>query len=154
MLKRKGGKHADGRRTKVESLSSLVRKLDSEFSRYVRLKAADGCGTVQCVTCGKLMHWKESHASHFISRRHMALRWSEDPPNVHVCCPRCNVFEAGALEEYSRFILDTYGRETFDRLLNMKRETKKWLRSELCELRDKYKAAAREQEARVSVCEQ
>lgn len=137
------------KKKKQPTLPALTRKLDAIFSRYVRMKGADEGGTVACVTCGKLMHWQESHAAHFVSRRHMALRWSESPPNVHVCCPRCNVFEAGALEEYSRFILDTYGRETFDDLLRMKRTTKKWTRDELAQMIQKYQSLVHELESRV-----
>ena len=147
MLKRRA-KSARKSRAKSASMSGLVRKLDTVFSRFVRMSWADEGGTVRCVTCGKLLHWKESHASHFCSRRHMSTRW--DKMNVHPCCPRCNVFEYGALDEYSRFIIDTYGREAFDALLSSKRETKKWTRPELEGLIRKYESAAREQESRLS----
>lgn len=129
------------------SLPALTKKLDMWFSRYIRMKGADSCGTTQCVTCGKLDHFKSMHASHFASRRHMATRWDER--NVHVCCPRCNVFESGALDEYSRFILDTYGRETFDELLRLKHMTKKFTRDELNELIMKYQSLVNELEPRV-----
>lgn len=148
MIRRKTAKKKSRTRAKSSPMSALVRKLDSEFSRFIRMKSADEGGTVTCVTCGKLLHWKESHASHFISRRHMATRWDER--NVHPCCPRCNVFEHGALEEYSRFILDTKGRETFDELLTAKRETKKWTRPEIESLISRYESAAREQARRLS----
>ncbi len=127
-------------------LPRLIKKLDLHFSRFIRMKDADPCGTVRCVTCSKVLHWKEAHCAHFVSRRHMAARWDER--NCHACCPRCNVFESGALDEYSRFIIDTYGRETFDELLSLKRTTKKWTRPELEELIAKYSAAARDLEAR------
>jgi phage FluMu protein Com len=112
------------------------------------MKDADEGGTVVCVSCGKLMHYSEAHAGHFISRRHMSVRWDEQ--NVHVQCPRCNTFLDGALDEYSRFILDKYGRETLDALLASKHETKKWLRDELQTLIAFYESAAREYEARLS----
>ena len=145
MIRRKTAKR---KTAKSVPMSALVRKLDSVFSRFIRMKSADEGGTVTCVTCGKLLHWKEAHCAHFISRRHMATRWSEI--NCNCCCSRCNVFEHGALEEYSRFILDTHGREVFDQLLAAKRETKKWLRPELEALISKYESAAREQAGRLS----
>jgi endogenous inhibitor of DNA gyrase (YacG/DUF329 family) len=129
-------------------MSSLVKKLDREFSRFIRLRHASRDGMVECVTCGKTLHWKECHASHFVSRRHMATRWHE--LNVNVCCPRCNLYESGALDEYSRWIIQEHGMSTFDDLLALKRTTKKWTQPELLELIDKYKTAARELEARIS----
>jgi hypothetical protein len=107
------------RKRKALGLSSLVKKLDRVFSRYIRLKNADETGTVQCCTCGKLLHWGDSHASHFVSRRHMSVRFDER--NVHVCCPR-------------KYIIETYGMETFNELLRLKRVNMKWLRSDLEEM--------------------
>ena len=136
------------KRAKTLGMSSLVKKLDREFSRFIRLRHASSDGTVECVTCGKTLHFKEAHAAHFVSRRHMATRWHE--LNVNVCCPRCNLYESGALDEYSRWIIQEYGMSTFEDLLALKRTTKKWTRPELEELIDKYKTAARELEARIN----
>jgi hypothetical protein len=47
-------------------------------------------------------------------------------------------------------MINHHGMNTFDDLLALKRTTKKWTRPELEELIDKYKAAARELEARIS----
>jgi Bacteriophage Lambda NinG protein len=117
---------------KAPTLPALVRKLDSIFSRYIRMKYADEGGTVSCVTCGKLMHWKEAHAGHFVSRRHMAVRWDER--NVHPQCCGCNTFNGGALDEYASYIINIYGMNTFDELRGMKKLTQKWTRPELTEL--------------------
>ena len=122
-------------------MSSLVKKLDREFSRYVRLRQADSNGMVTCVTCGKVLHWKECHAAHFISRRHMATRWNR--LNVNPCCVRCNLYESGALDEYSKWIIQEHGMSTFEDLLALKRTTKKWTRPELEEMIEEYKTAAR-----------
>lgn len=133
---------------KCDGLSTLVKKLDREFSRFIRLRHASRDGMVTCVTCGKVLHWKEAHAAHFISRRHMAARFCEI--NVNVCCVRCNLYESGALAEYSQWIISEHGMSTFEDLLALKRTTKKWTRPELLELIDKYKTAARELEARIN----
>lgn len=117
---------------KAQPLPALIRKLDSVFSKYIRMNAADDGGTVACVTCGKLMHWKEAHAGHFVSRRHMAVRWDER--NVHPQCCGCNTFKGGALDEYSAYIINIYGMNTFDELLGMKKLTQKWTRPSLVDL--------------------
>ncbi len=125
---------------------ALIRKLDSCFSRYVRLRDSDESGSCECVTCGKPLFWKAAHAGHFVSRRHMATRWDER--NVNSQCCGCNTFNNGALDEYSRWILQKYGHEGFEDLLRLKRTTRKWLRGELEDLIAKYSAAARDLEAR------
>ena len=49
---------------KKPTRSKLVKKLDTVFSQYIRLKdSKDGIGT--CVTCGKQDHWKNLQAGHF-----------------------------------------------------------------------------------------
>jgi transposase len=53
-------------------------KLDKIFSEYIRLRDAtlgDGYGT--CISCGKIIYWKDNHCGHFINRKHMALRFNE-----------------------------------------------------------------------------
>lgn len=117
---------------KAPTLPSLVKKLDTVFSRYVRMKGADECGTVECVTCKKPMHWKDAHAGHFIGRRHMSVRWDEI--NVHTQCCGCNTFNGGALDEYSAYIINIYGMNMFDELRAMKNVTRKWTRTELTEM--------------------
>jgi 5-methylcytosine-specific restriction endonuclease McrA len=75
--------------------SQLVKKLDTVFSQYIRLKdSKDGIGT--CVTCGKQDHIKNLQAGHFQSRKHYSTRWDER--NVKIQCSACNVFRYG--EQY------------------------------------------------------
>jgi len=75
--------------------SQIIKKLDTVFSQYIRLKdSKDGIGT--CVTCGKQDHWKNLQAGHFQSRKHYSTRWDER--NVKIQCSACNVFRYG--EQY------------------------------------------------------
>ena len=133
---------------KASPVNALKSRLDREFSRYVRLRDSDENGTGSCCTCGKLLHWKDAHACHFVSRRHMATRWDER--NVHLGCPRCNTFLDGALDEYSAFILDRYGKETFDDLLRLKRTVKNWTRDELKSMADDYTQRAKTLESKLT----
>ena len=116
---------------KQTPLSSLVRKLDDVFSVYIRRRAADEGGTVQCVTCGKLMHWEKdgAQAGHFIRRRHKATRWRET--NVHVQCVGCNKYGNGMEAEHGKFIIDTYGLAEHHDLLACKNQIQKWTRLDL-----------------------
>ena len=100
---------------KRPSLPSLIRKADEATSVYIRMKYADPNGYVKCVTCGKVMHWKESHCAHYVERAAKATRWLEE--NLHPACPSCNVFRKEFHKrEYTLFIIDFYGREKIDEL--------------------------------------
>jgi len=82
--------------SKTQTVSKLKKKLDTLFSQYVRRKDADYLGMVNCYTCGVTKHYKEMHAGHFQSRRHISTRWHLT--NVKVQCPKCNLFSQG--EQY------------------------------------------------------
>lgn len=92
---------------KRKSLGSYKKKLWKLFSEYVRMKAANPDGFVICVTCGRSLHWKEAHASHFLPGRNNGILF--DVRNCHPSCMRCNIFLAGNLSEYYPFMLKTYG---------------------------------------------
>lgn len=125
------------KKKKAPTLSALENKLDQLFSRYIRLSSADAGGTVSCVTCRKLMHWKESQCGHWVKRQHRAVRWDER--NVGVQCPRCNHFMGGAQDEFSRHIITRHGLEAHDELLRLKHTVFKVNRGFLEELIDTYK---------------
>lgn len=91
----------------VASTSSLEKKLDTLFSLYIRKRYATPDGMVRCVTCGKYDHWKETDAGHYISRSYLSTRFDER--NVHVQCKSCNRFHEGRKDEYTLFLLKTYG---------------------------------------------
>lgn len=120
------------------SAKSLIKKLDGIFSKWVRLSAADEGGTVQCVTCPKLMHWTggEAQAGHFVKRQHLATRFDER--NVNVQCVRCNKWLNGNEGEHGAYIIRKHGLPAHDELMALKREVRKFTREELEGLIEKY----------------
>lgn len=87
------------RKTPVKkSKSKLVKKLDSIFSKYIRLKHSKN-GICTCFTCGRKYEVKKIHAGHFMSRRHYSTRWDED--NVRPQCYGCNVGNQGKQYEFA-----------------------------------------------------
>ena len=58
---------------KKVSRKLLVRKLDAAFSKYIRWRAADADGNVQCVTCKRVDEIKSMQNGHFMSRKHYSL---------------------------------------------------------------------------------
>lgn len=111
-------KKPTNKRTKrVESRSQLVKKLDSIFSQYIRLKDAewrDGELQAMCVTSGEWKPWKQQQNGHFYSRGRYPTRWDE--MNCHVQSYRSNVLFKGDYINYTRYMIDRYGREAVDEL--------------------------------------
>ena len=72
--------------------SSIVRKLDAEFSRYIRNRYAKN-EIAECFTCGRKDYWKKLQCGHFMSRRFYSTRWNET--NCQVQCYACNITRYG-----------------------------------------------------------
>jgi len=120
-----------------KSISKLKKELDKYFSLYIRLRWATKEGLCQCVTCGKVAHYKEMHNSHFQSRKHLSTRWNEQ--NCQVGCVRCNVFNYGEQFKFSIYLENKYGKGTAETLEYMARQITKISRSDYEEKITYYK---------------
>ena len=116
------------------SLSSLKRKLDQAFSRFIRLRDANSDGFGECISCGK---WAKLQAGHFVPRQFLATRWMET--NVAGQCSHCNCWLHGNQAEYYLAIVKKYNKITADNLLVRKRLTVKMTRSDYEDLLERYK---------------
>lgn len=132
---------------KSKTISQLEKKLDKEFSYYIRRKDADEGGTVRCYTCGNLFHWKDVDAGHFVKRQHRVCRWLES--NVKPQCRRDNHFMGGRQDDFAARIVAEEGKEVFEELMQLKYQTKKHSRAELEEMIEKYKALNAELDKRL-----
>ena len=112
---------------------TLRNKLDILFSLYVRQKDSID-GYIQCY-CGARIPWKDSDASHYIVRRHLATRYSER--NVHPSCRRCNRFQGGNLSAYALYLESTYGPGILQELEREKQKTVRYFPYQ--ELIEKYR---------------
>ena len=113
------------------------------------MKAADVDGIAQCVTCGKKQHFKEMDGGHFISRKYTATKLIEE--NVHPQCKGCNQYASGRHDDYSLYMVDTYGIEMVRELNDKKRELCKQNRIELEEIKVELRARIKEQEIRLNL---
>lgn len=94
----------------------LVKQLDNLIREILKR------GEDKCVCCGKSgigwFHPKDNpyglQVGHYVSRTVYALRW--DLRNVHPQCSGCNITHNGDPIPYTRFMLDTYGKEVLDEL--------------------------------------
>jgi hypothetical protein len=116
---------------RLQSRKTIIKKLDSVFSEYIRKRKAKN-NIAECVTCGKKDHWKSLQAGHFMSRKHYSTRWDER--NVEVQCVSCNVYRYGEQYKFSKFL----GDELADELLALSRETRKFSNFEIEEMIEQY----------------
>lgn len=125
---------------------TLARVLDDTavlMQKYVRLKdfSFNG-GFCKCVTCGKTGHWKEFDGGHFISRTYTIHKILEE--NIHPQCKGCNRFAHKCHDDYSMFMIDTYGDEFVRNLIDTKRTVMKYDRQELLETQKELKGKIKE----------
>lgn len=73
-------------------MSNLKATLDRWFSLYIRLRDSDANGFGRCISCGKLVHYKEADCGHFINRQHMNTRYDER--NCNLQCRSCLTLDA------------------------------------------------------------
>jgi hypothetical protein len=116
---------------KKPSRKTIITKLDSIFSQYIRLRYSKN-EIATCVTCGKSDNWKKMQNGHFVSRKHYATRWDED--NCQVQCSGCNVFRYGEQYLFSKYL----GADLSEELLMKSRKIQKFTDSELLDMIELY----------------
>lgn len=121
------------------SKPKLIKELDSLFSRYIRLKYSDKNGYCRCISCGKVYFWKDIQNGHYMSRRYMSTRFSED--NCRPQGVECNIFNQGAIQMYRRALIKQIGEQRVDLIeVRARQENKNWSLFELQAMIKYYKA--------------
>jgi len=116
----------------------------AKCSEYNRRKDATADGYVACCSCGLIKYYKEMDCGHFYPRSNgKALYWV--PENLHAQCRSCNGYhkENGKIG-YTKFMIDTYGREFVDNLGIRARTIYRERKSDLIYWNDFYKEKLRE----------
>ena len=86
----------------------------SAMQKLRRIEEANDDGYVRCISCGKVMHWKEAQGGHFIPR---AVRATElEPDNIWPQCPQCNGVRKGNPIPYRYNLVRKIGEERVKRL--------------------------------------
>lgn len=121
---------------KKPTRTSLIKKLDTVFSIYIRRKDAVN-DIAQCVTCGKQDHWSKLQNGHWASRRHYSTRWDER--NCNVQCASCNVFRAGEIYLYTKYLCSKYGDNFPEELYKLSQKSVKFTDQDLQDMIQYYK---------------
>lgn len=106
---------------KVKKKPNLKAKLDRIFSEYIRLRDANSKGYTVCISCGKIVLWKEADCGHFINRSHMATRFNEK--NCNAQCRSCNRYDEGNNLGYTRGLIKKYGLYIIEELEVLKHQS-------------------------------
>ena len=123
------------------SRSSVVKKLDTVFSKYIRLSNADKNGYCECFTCGVKLYWNKGvDAGHFMSRKHYSTRWDER--NVKPQCKHCNMYRNGEQYKFSQYL----GKELSEELFILSKKTVKYSNAELNGMAEYYKKVVKDLE--------
>lgn len=111
------------------SKKTLKKQAKRHFNRMIRAAAADDCGLIVCVTCGKVMPWsaKGSHAGHWSPGDSVAFV----ELNCHPQCYRCNDRLSGNLQAYDAYMRDTYGQHVMDWIKSLRHVERRYSDAEL-----------------------
>ena len=126
----------------INMKNTLKNKLDRIFSLYIRLRDANPQGYTRCISCGKIVPWKEADCGHFINRSHMATRYNEK--NCNAQCRSCNRFDEGNNIGYIRGLIKKYGQGVIDELEILKHQESHWTEFEYKSLIEHYKQKVKE----------
>lgn len=114
---------------KKKSRKSIVKRLDTVFSLYIRLRYANN-EMVECYTCGKVSHFKKGmQCGHFQSRKSYATRWDLD--NCKVQCYGCNVMKYGEQYKFGLKLDKEFGVGTAEKLLIKSKKIVKYSNDDL-----------------------
>ena len=136
MLRKTPIRKSSGKK-KVNVKQKLRDKLDEVFSKYIRLKHSDNNGYCRCISCGKIVFWKQIQNGHYMSRRYLSTRFAED--NCRPQCVACNMFNQGNIQMYRRGLVKEIGEQRVDLIeARARQETGKYSEFEYNELIKHY----------------
>jgi hypothetical protein len=124
------------KKIKKPSRSGLIKKLDTEFSLFIRKRYAKNNIAV-CYTCGKQDEVKNLQCGHFQSRKHYSTRWDE--LNCQVQCYACNVMRYGEQYKFGLYLNAQFGEDTATSLMIKSKSTLKLKDFEIIDMIEKYK---------------
>ncbi len=121
----------------IQIMFKRLKILNNLFNKYVRERDSEN-GYFTCISCGKTLPIEQMNAGHYIPQKNSSLlRFNEY--NVHGECISDNGFNEFHLINYRKNLINKIGQEMVDWLEENQRTIKKWTRSELNELIDRYK---------------
>jgi 5-methylcytosine-specific restriction endonuclease McrA len=121
----------------LTTIPKLTAKAQKVFNAYIRKRDSQD-GYFTCISCGRTLTTDQMDAGHFAPvKGGSALRFDEY--NVNGECKKCNGFDEFHLIGYRRGIIEKYGEGVLFHLEQNARLVKKWSRTELNDIIERYK---------------
>jgi 5-methylcytosine-specific restriction endonuclease McrA len=121
----------------LTTIPKLTAKAQKVFNAYIRKRDSQD-GYFTCISCGRTLTTDQMDAGHFAPvKGGSALRFDEY--NVNGECKKCNGFDEFHLIGYRRGIIEKYGEGVLLHLEQNARLIKKWSRTELNDIIERYK---------------
>lgn len=118
------------------TIPKLTAKAQKVFNAYIRKRDSED-GYFTCISCGQTKTTDLMDAGHYVPvKGSSALRFDEY--NVHGECKSCNGFDQFHLIGYRRNLIDKVGERKVMELEMQHRLIKKWTRTELNEIIERY----------------
>lgn len=104
---------------------NYVKDMDAVFQYWVRLRDSMPGGFCKCISCSKIVPFDKIQAGHFMSRKHMSVRWS--PMNCNGECSGCNMDTSGNhLFGYEENLIKKIGANNVKWLKAESKQSRKW----------------------------
>jgi hypothetical protein len=124
------------KKKKSVSLPALLKKTQIVVNRYIRDRDSDD-GFFKCISCSRVLDTDQMNAGHYVPQHGGSfLRFHEW--NLSGECQRCNCFDEFHLIGYKKNLEDKIGVDAVKWLEDNRNVVKKWSRSELEEIIQKY----------------
>lgn len=119
--------------------SRMTKKADDAFSLFIRTRDSQEYygKAFKCISCGRVLPIEQADCGHYINRRHMSLRYSEE--NCNAQCRHCNRFDEGNIYNYRKGLYFKIGEQKLLALEAAKNRTCKLSTFELEEIAITYK---------------
>ena len=122
--------------------AETIRKMDQNFSRLVRYRAASKGGFAQCFTCSVIDSVIQMDCGHYIDREWLNTRFN--PDNCRVQCRKCNRHLDGNKKRFSVLLLNYLGKEEVIQLQERSKEPWEMTEQEAKLLISRWRAECRQ----------
>lgn len=133
--------------TNMKRIQKIPTRTDYEdelwrvFSLFIRQRdSQDGFG--RCISCGRMIHWRDGDCGHYYSRRHKCTKYDERNNNLQ--CKHCNIWNQGNAQGYMIGLKQKYGEGILEELELKKSGTCKYSIGDLKLLIAYYKSKLKE----------
>jgi len=137
-------------KSKKRTRSKIIKLLDSEISKYVRMSNADSKWFITCISCWVRIPFKKAHCCHRISR--WCLRYRFDLDNLAPWCAWCNTYRPEFhIREYTIKQIEKFWLDKVNEMRDLSKKVYKIRTPELEEMLEKYKELNKIQRERLGI---